>query len=165
VDGADFTWRAGEVPASLVTMKPPPKDWPRIASAVFYEEPAAAIPWLCKAFGFKCRMKIEGGEGVIVHSELVFDGGVIMVAGTSPASRPDDTYPRSPRQIGGANTQTMMVYVDDADAHCAQARAAGAVIVYEPQTTDYGEGYWADRSYQAKDVEGHHWWFAQRISG
>jgi uncharacterized glyoxalase superfamily protein PhnB len=59
----------------------------------------------------------------------------------------------------------MMVYIDDADAHCAHARASGAVIVQEPQTTDYGEGYWADRSYQAKDPEGHHWWFAQRISG
>ena len=43
--------------------------------------------------------------------------------------------------------------------------ASGATIVNEPQTTDYGEGYWADRSYQAKDPEGHNWWFAQRISG
>ena len=146
-------------------MKPPPKDWPRISSAVFYEDPAAAIDWLSKAFGFKCRMKVEGSEGAIVHSELVLDGGVIMVAGTRSATRPEATYPRSPRQLGGSNTQTMMVYIDDADAHCAQARAAGATIVYEPTTTDYGEGYWADRSYQAKDPEGHNWWFAQRISG
>jgi uncharacterized glyoxalase superfamily protein PhnB len=130
-------------------MKPPPKDWPRISSAIFYDEPATAIDWLCKAFGFKCRMKVEGGEGAIVHSELVLDGGVIMVAGTKSPSRPEATYPRSPRQLGGANTQTMMVYIDDADA----------------QTTDYGEGYWADRSYQAKDPEGHNWWFSQRISG
>ena len=146
-------------------MKPPPKDWPRIASALFYEDPATAIDWRCNAFGFKCRMKVDGAEGQIVHSELVLDGGVIMVAGTKSAHRPEVTYTRSPRQLGGANTQTMMVYVDDADAHCAHARAAGATIVHEPQTTDYGEGYWADRSYQAMDPEGHNWWFAQRISG
>src|ERR1700735_1905042 len=106
---------------SSLPMKPPPKDWPRISSAVFYEDPAAAITWLCTAFGFKCRMKVEGGEGSIVHSELVLEGGVIMVAGIKPVTRPDALYPRSPRQLSGANTQTMMVYVDDADSHCAQA--------------------------------------------
>ena len=53
--------------------------------------------------------------------------------------------------------------VDDADAHCERARAAGAVIATEPATQDYGEGYWADRGYEARDLEGHHWWFMQRL--
>ena len=35
----------------------------------------------------------------------------------------------------------------------------GATIVSEPTTTDYGDGYWVDRSYEAIDLEGHHWWF------
>jgi uncharacterized glyoxalase superfamily protein PhnB len=55
------------------------------------------------------------------------------------------------------------VYIDDVDAHCARARAAGATIASEPATTDYGDGYWVDRSYEAVDPEGHHWWIAQRI--
>jgi uncharacterized glyoxalase superfamily protein PhnB len=56
-----------------------------------------------------------------------------------------------------------MVYVDDVEAHCARARAAGARILVGPQTTDYGEEYWTDRGYEAEDLEGHHWWFYQRL--
>ena len=56
-----------------------------------------------------------------------------------------------------------MIHVEDVDAHCARARAAGAMIVDEPTVHDYGEDYWADRSYGAVDPEGHLWWFTQRI--
>ena len=63
----------------------------------------------------------------------------------------------------GVNTQVLCVIVDDVDAHCERARAAGARILDEPMTADYGEGYWVDRSYRAVDLEGHHWWFMQRL--
>jgi uncharacterized glyoxalase superfamily protein PhnB len=53
--------------------------------------------------------------------------------------------------------------VDDVDAHAAQARRAGAKIIEEPTTTDYGEDYWADRGYRVEDPEGHQWWFMQRV--
>ena len=144
-------------------MKNPPDGWPRIVPAVFYDDAAAAIDWLRRAFGFVVRERVEDDRGRIVHSQLVLNGGVIMVgqAGLSP-ERP---YVRSPRGVGGANTQSLAVFVDDADAHCARARAAGAVIATEPATQDYGEGYWADRSYAAKDLEGHRWWFMQRLRG
>src|SRR5689334_1929932 len=33
-------------------MKPTPPGWPRISSSLYYEDPKAAIEWLCKAFGF-----------------------------------------------------------------------------------------------------------------
>jgi uncharacterized glyoxalase superfamily protein PhnB len=61
------------------------------------------------------------------------------------------------------NTQSLMLYVDDVDAHCATARAHGAKIVDEPTVHDYGEDYWSDRSYGASDPEGHLWWFSQRL--
>ena len=57
----------------------------------------------------------------------------------------------------------MMVFVDDVEAHCARARAAGAKIVAEPMTNDYGEEYWSDRGYEGEDLGGHHWWFYTRI--
>ncbi len=57
----------------------------------------------------------------------------------------------------------MMVYVEDGEARCQRARKAGAKIVSEPATTDYGEEYWTDRGYEAEDPEGHHWWFIQRL--
>ena len=141
----------------------PPAGWPRISSAVFYDDAAAAIDWLVCAFGFEVQERVENERGQIVHSQLVMDGGLVMVgqAGLNPG-RP---YCKSPGALDGANTQSLCVYVDDADAHCAQSRAAGAVIVTEPATTDYGEDYWADRGYQARDPEGHHWWFMQRVRG
>ena len=144
-------------------MKNPPDGWPRIVPAVFYDDAAAAIDWLRRAFGFVVRERVEDDRGRIVHSQLVLNGGVIMVGqvGLSP-ERP---HVRSPRGVGGANTQSLAVFVDDADAHCARARAAGAVIATAPATQDYGEGYWADRSYAAKDLEGHLWWFMQRLRG
>ncbi len=143
-------------------MKNPPSGWPRIAPAVFYQDAAASIEWLVHAFGFAVRVKVEDDQGRIVHSQLVMDGGLVMVsqAGLSP----ERTYLMSPQAAGGANTQALFVYVDDADAHCEKARAAGAVVVAEPETQDYGDGYWADRTYQARDPEGHNWWFAERVS-
>ncbi len=61
-------------------MKPAPKNWPRISAAVFYDDAAAAIDWLCTTFGFSVRIKVAGEDGAVLHSELEFGGGVIMVA-------------------------------------------------------------------------------------
>jgi uncharacterized glyoxalase superfamily protein PhnB len=147
-------------------MKPTPLGWPRISSALFYEDAAAAIDWLCRAFGFGVRLKVEGESGSIVHSELTFGAdGLIMVAssGGEHEGRPERRFFVSPRVVGGHNTQSLCLYVDDVDAHCAEARAAGATIVQEPATHDYGEDYWSDRGYEAQDPEGHYWWFLQRV--
>jgi uncharacterized glyoxalase superfamily protein PhnB len=145
-------------------MKKAPEGWPRISSAVFYDDAARAIDWLCQAFGFELRLKVEGEGGRIEHSELTFGEGVIMVGSAGgKTSRAVPLPGRSPRSVGGANTQMLGIYVDDADAHCARARAAGAKILEEPATQDYGEEHWSDRSYRAEDLEGHQWWFMQRM--
>ncbi len=142
-------------------MKNPPEGWPRISSSLFYDDAAAAIDWLTRAFGFAVQERVEDEQGRVVHSQLVLDGGLIMVGQTG--LQPDREYQQSPRTTDGANTQSLAVYVDDADAHCERARVAGAEITMEPATQDYGEGYWVDRSYGALDLEGHHWWFLQRL--
>jgi uncharacterized glyoxalase superfamily protein PhnB len=141
-------------------MKPSPTGWPRISTALYYDDAAQAIDWLCRAFGFEVRLKVEGDGGRIEHSELVLGDGVIMVGEPKPEKFP---YMKSPSLVGGANTQNMMVYVDDVEAHCKRAREAGATIIKEPETKDYGEEYWSDRGYECRDVGGHHWWFQQRL--
>lgn len=142
-------------------MKPTPPGWPRISSSVYYDDAAAAIDWLVRAFGFEVRLKIEGEDGRIEHSELEFGGGLVMVG----EAKKTEKFPwrASPGGAGRKNTQNMMVYVDDADAHCKRAREAGAIIVSEPTVHDYGEDYWADRGYEAEDLGGHHWWFYERL--
>ncbi len=147
-------------------MKDTPKDWPRISSALYCQDAAKMIDWLCDAFGFEIRIKVVGENGRIEHSELTYGGGLIMVGEEriGAASRWGVDM-KSPLSVAGANTQGLMVYVDDVDVHCERARAAGAKIVDEPTLHDYGEDYWADRSYGAVDPEGHLWWFSQRLRG
>ncbi len=144
-------------------MRPTPEGWPRLSSSLFYQDAGRMIDWLCEAFGFEVRLKIEGEGGRIDHSELGYGEALIMV--NSERAGADNRFGGnwvSPKTAGG-NTQCLMLFVDDVDAHCEQARKAGAVIVDEPQVHDYGEEYWADRSYGATDPEGHFWWFTQRV--
>jgi uncharacterized glyoxalase superfamily protein PhnB len=114
--------------------------------------------------GLKSAFKVEGTGGRIEHSELVYGLALVMVA--QGGDRP--THPKfppcaSPRSVGGANTQFLMVFVDGVDEHCARARAAGANVLEEPAVHDYGADHWADRSYGALDPEGHLWWFTERV--
>jgi uncharacterized glyoxalase superfamily protein PhnB len=131
-----------------------------MSSSIVYDNAAAAIDWLCKAFGFEVSIRVDGENGAVVHSELVMgrgSEGMIMV-GDKPR-----TWAASPKQTGGKCTQAIMVFVDNCEEHCARARAAGATIAMEPTTSDYGDDYWSDRTYECVDPEGHHWWFVQRL--
>jgi uncharacterized glyoxalase superfamily protein PhnB len=142
-----------------IASKNPPKGWPRISSSIVYADAGKAIDWLCRAFGFEVQLKVAGEAGRVEHSELVLGGGLVMLGD----ARGDRPWRKSPKQIGGATTQALCIYIDDVDAHCERARKAGATIATEPKTTDYGDDYWADRSYEAVDPEGHHWYFMQRV--
>ena len=129
---------------------PPP---PYLASAVFYQDPKAALLWLEQAFGFEPSMVIVDKDGELAHSQMRFGASLLMV-GTEWSERH-----RSAKSMGGINTQTVHVQLDqDLDAHCERARAAGAVILQEPETQFYG-----DRTYRAIDPEGHIWTFGQTV--
>ncbi len=147
-------------------MKPTPPSWPRMSSSVHYRDPAAAIDWLCSAFGFELRLKVEDDAGQVVHSELCFGEGLVMVGGTGRSDAGKEASQSrecSPLDVGGGHTQAICTFVDDVDAHHAVARAKGARIVREPTTSDYGDDYWVDRSYGCLDPEGHLWWFIERV--
>jgi uncharacterized glyoxalase superfamily protein PhnB len=143
-------------------MKDTPKGWPRLTTSLFYENAGAAIDWLCRAFGFEVQLKVEGENGRIEHSQLTYGDALIMV-GDMGGPRPEHALMVSPGSVGGKNTQVLCIVVDDADAHCAQARAAGARIFREPAEDDYGDEYPTDRTYGAVDPGGHMWFFLQRI--
>ena len=83
---------------------------------------------------------------------MALEDGVVMMGS------PGGNF-RNPKHLGQV-TQSLYVYVDDVDAHCARAREAGAEIIEEPADQPYG-----DRRYGACDPEGHHWYFASRKSG
>jgi uncharacterized glyoxalase superfamily protein PhnB len=129
----------------------PPENMPRITPNVFYDDPAAAIDWLAKTFGFETRMSMPGPDGGIMHAEMQVADSVIMM---SPTSAMDEW--KSPKSLAGSVTQSLYVYVDDVDAHCAGARGTGAKILAEPE-----DMFWGDRTYVVEDIEGHRWTFAQ----
>jgi uncharacterized glyoxalase superfamily protein PhnB len=104
------------------------------------------VAWLEQAFGFVERLRI----GEAHRSQLrVGDGGAVIVADVRHDKRP-------PRP--GEVTHEVVVRVEDVDAHCARARAAGGRIVTEPTTWEYGE-----RQYTVDDPFGHRWTFSQTI--
>jgi uncharacterized glyoxalase superfamily protein PhnB len=144
--------------------QPPPRDWPRLSSAVFYDDAAAAIDWLTRVFGFDVRVRVDGPDGRVIHSQLTFGEGMVMVGQVGLQGGANHSgVRRSPRGVDGANTQSLLIFVDDVDAHCEQVRAAGGTVLIEPETQDYGPDYWSDRTYLAEDLEGHQWWFSQRL--
>jgi len=129
----------------------PPAGSVRISPYLVYEDPEAAIEWLAMAFGTTTRVRIEDGDGRLVHCELEYAGGVIGIGAPTPEGR-------SPKGLGGRCTQSLHGFVDsDIDEHYARARSAGARVVRELVDMHYG-----DRTYGVADPEGHLWYFGYR---
>ena len=126
---------------------------PSLTAAVFYKDPWSALDWLEKAFGFERSMVITDKDGRLGHSEMRFGDSLVGV-GSEWAD-----FVASPASVDNKNTQTIHVQLPNGiDAHCARAVAAGAAIVQEPTDQFYG-----DRTYRARDPEGHVWTFGQTV--
>ena len=117
-----------------------------------YNDARGVIDWLCQAFGFEEHLVVPAQNGTIVHTQLVFGNGMIMLG-----SAGDDDFGRlqkPPSNLGGVGSQSPYIIVEDADRHYARAVAAGAEIVMEIKDQDYG-----GRGYSCRDAEGHIWSF------
>ena len=115
---------------------------------VVYTDLAKAIPWLERAFGFREHFRYGDGPS---GAQMFAGQAVIMV-------RRQRDRERTPREAG-FGTQSLTIFVDDVDAHCARARAGGATVVEELHETEYGE-----YQYAVLDLDGHHWLFARHAS-
>ncbi len=134
-------------------MTSPPSSRPTFVPSLAYKDNRAALKWLEKAFGFEPCEVLTDAKGNIVHAEMTYGDGVVMI-GSEWAD-----WTRSPTSLGGKNTQRVHVRVQGGiEEHCARARQAGAKIVMEPADQFYG-----DRTYIATDLEGHYWTFAQPV--
>lgn len=134
----------------------------RIFPMVAYEDPAAAIEWLTAAFGFTERgERYVGDDGTIGHAELDVGGGQVVMLAT-----PSRAYEGPKRHAASCEAAArwldnpwvvdgLLVVVDDLDAHHAQASAAGANVIRQPEEGPDG------RLYTAEDIEGHRWMFQQ----
>ena len=111
---------------------------PTIVPYLSYKDGRAAIAFLEKAFGFKVVQAHDDESGALLHAELSYGDGVIMM-GTADLSH---------------GSPGIYVVVEDVPAHFEQASAAGAKIVYGPEKTE-----WGTERYRCTDPEGHEWTF------
>ena len=123
----------------------------RIIPVLRYRNAKAAIDWLGMAFGFEAKMVVPGEGERIAHAELVLENGMIMLG---DAETEYGNLVRPPAPPDRVNTQSTYVVVADVDGHYARAKAAGAEIVLDLKTQDYG-----GRDYTCRDLEGHIWTF------
>lgn len=133
--------------------KNPPDGYQRVIPYLHYNDAPAAITFLVEAFGFTERMRLPMPDGSIGHAELSIDeNNLVMLS----SEFPEMGY-ASPKNLAKLHS-SVMVYVDDVDAHHATAVAAGATVLRELQDQFYG-----DRTYTVADIEGHHWTFGTHI--
>jgi uncharacterized glyoxalase superfamily protein PhnB len=126
---------------------------PAMIPSIFYRDPEAALAWLAQAFRFRRSMVIRDPQGGVVHAEMRFGDGLVHLGGEWA------DFAASAASLDGRNTQTIHVRVaGDLDDHCARARQGGAAILQEPTDQFYG-----DRTYRARDLEGHVWTFSQFV--
>jgi uncharacterized glyoxalase superfamily protein PhnB len=135
----------------------------RIVPFIGYEDAAAAIEWLERAFGFSENRDARHEDGkTITHAELDVEGATIFCS-----TPPSYASPRTLRAESEAARRSYdnpwvidgyFVEVDDLDAHYERAKGAGATILREPEDPGIGQ-----RIYTAEDLEGHRWMFGQRL--
>jgi uncharacterized glyoxalase superfamily protein PhnB len=122
---------------------PAPREIARLSIALYYEDPEEAARWLERVFqlGSWSGIPAEGEDASWVE---LHHGNVALLLFRLDGQRVEDA----------PVTHVPWAYVDDLDAHFAQAKAAGATIVSEIQQRGY-------RAYTAEDLEGRRWTFAQ----
>ena len=116
---------------------------PQVIPVLAYPDVDVAASWLSNAFGFRVRLRIfrhriqmNVGDGALVVRELR-EGEVGVPLGLG---------------------HSVMIRVEDANAHCRRAREHGAKITQEPTTYQFGE-----RQYNAVDFAGHCWTFSESV--
>jgi uncharacterized glyoxalase superfamily protein PhnB len=136
----------------------------RLVPFLGYEDAAAAIDWLCAAFGAtETGERVLNPDGSVGHAELEIEGSTIFLS--TPAG-----YVSSLKHRESCDTERSMydnpwvidglfVEVNDVDAHHAQAAKNGATIVRGLDEPGIGH-----RIYTAEDLEGRRWMFGQRLA-
>lgn len=107
---------------------------------LIYPDVRAAVAWLGAAFGFEERVRV--GEAHRAQLAVGAEGAVIVA---------DVRGQQVPPAVGSV-THISKVRVADVDAAFARARDAGALVIGEPTTYQYGE-----RSCELEHLAGHRW--------
>ena len=117
-----------------------------VTPVLIYPDVREAVTWLESAFGFTERVRI--GDAHRAQLRVGADGAVVVA----------DVHGAQVAPSEGVVTHLVKVRVPDVDASFARARDAGARVLDEPTTFEYGE-----RSCVVEDVGGHRWELTQSV--
>ncbi|MFS2035171.1 VOC family protein [Polaromonas sp. CT11-55] len=68
-----------------------------------YRDAAAAIEWLCSAFGFEKQAAYPNPDGSIAHAQLTLDGGMVMLGSVGRVPTEWGKLIRQPDELGPVN--------------------------------------------------------------
>jgi uncharacterized glyoxalase superfamily protein PhnB len=126
-------------------------DMPWMMAHLTVKDAGAASDFYQRAFGLEKRSELPGPDGKILHVELTWHDGLIMLGPECPT----EPNRKAPASSGVPSPAGVYLYCPDVDALCDRARKAGAKVVQSP--TDM---FWGDRMCRLEDPDGHVWGFA-----
>ena len=112
-----------------------------VVPVLIYPDVREAVAWLSAAFGFARAGEDRRGPS---RADAASATGAVIIGDV----RHDRVPPRA-----GESTHSVMVRVDDANAHFARARAHGARILMEPTDFEYGERQYTRRGSRRPPVD------------
>jgi uncharacterized glyoxalase superfamily protein PhnB len=125
---------------------------PNLMPLMRYRDLAEAMSWLEQAFEFEKQVAVSDGDGSLIYGQMTYRGSLMMMGAVRDTDL--DKLMRQPDEVGGVETQSCYIVVEDADAHFARAQEAGAEIVLELKSDGLGR-----RGYSCRDPQGHIWNF------
>jgi uncharacterized glyoxalase superfamily protein PhnB len=123
-----------------------------IIPSLRYRDAHAAIDWLVRVFGFHKQAVYEGPDGTVMHAQLTHGLGMLML-GSIQNHGEFSRVMVQPDEIGGRETAGLCLIVEDCDAVYASVKKAGAEIVQELSSPEYG-----GKAFACRDLEDHIWW-------
>lgn len=125
-----------------------------IIPSLTYKDANAAIDWLVDMFGFSVQAVYPGPNNTVMHAQLTYGGGMLMLGSVSKESE-FAKLSVGLDETGGRETIGLSLTVTDDEclAIYDRVRAARAEIVKPLTTPPYG-----GKAFGCRDLEGHIWW-------
>jgi PhnB protein len=125
-------------------VQPVPAGFRMVTPYLVAADAPSLLDFVGKAFEAEERLRVETPNGGM-HGEMRIGDSHLMLGGGVPGRK----FP------GSLHQNALHIYVNDADAVCKRAVAAGATLIDEVRDQDYGE-----RSGTVKDAAGNFWYIA-----
>jgi PhnB protein len=135
----------GDTKSKKPEVNPIPRGFHMVTPYLVAENGPALLEFTKQAFGAEETFRTVGPAGGL-HGEVRIGDSMLMVGGGIPGRE----FRATPK------THALHIYVEDADAVCKKALAAGATLIDEPRDQEYGE-----RSGSVKDPAGNFWYIAR----